>query len=210
MSTDQHRRAILDEVLTHVAFEGWTSKAMRAGLAELGLPPEAGEVAFPGGIAEVVEFWSSEIDREMAEQVAEMNLSALPVGERVATAVRLRLDLCGRHREAVRRAIAFLALPVNAGLGLRTAYATINAIWYAAGDTSTDLSFYTKRASLAAVYSATVLYWLDDESEECADTWSFLDRRLSEVIGLIKARRRATDALKAMVPPFGRFRLLKS
>lgn len=205
MSGDLQRREILDAVLIHVAFEGWTDKAVRAGLTDLGLPAEAGAVAFPGGVAEMVAFWSAEADREMSVQVAEMNLAAMPVGERVATAVRLRLDLCGRHREAVRRGMAFLALPPNMALGLRLTHATVNAIWYAAGDTATDFSFYSKRASLAAVYTATVLYWLDDESEDCADTWSFLDRRLDEVIGMIKARRRATEALKGMIPSFDRF-----
>jgi rpsU-divergently transcribed protein len=210
MGVDEQRRAILDAVLINVAFEGWTGKAVRAGLTDLGLPMEAADVAFPGGVAEMVEFWSTEVDRQMVEQLAELDLAALPVGERVATAVRVRLDLCSRHREAVRRAIAFLALPPNTAQGLRSTYATVNAIWYAAGDDSTDLSFYTKRASLAAVYSATVLYWLDDESDECADTWSFLDRRLDDVIGLIKARRRATDSLKSMLQPFTRFWPLRS
>ena len=209
MSVDQQRREILDAVLLHVAFEGWTQKAVNAGLTDLGLPPAAAGLAFPGGLAEIVGFWSADLDRQMAEQLVEMQLDAMPIGERVATAVRVRLDLCGRHREAVRRAIAFLALPPNVGLGLRTSYATINAIWYAAGDTSTDLSFYSKRASLAAVYAATVLYWLDDESDDCADSWSFLDRRLDDVIGLIRTRRRVSETLRSMLHPFGALRSLK-
>lgn len=209
MSVEQQRREILDAVLLHVAFEGWTQKAVHAGLTDLGLPLAAADLAFPGGLGEIVGFWSAELDQQMAEQLADMELAAMPVGERVATAVRIRLDLCGRHREAVRRALAFLALPPNVALGLRLSYATINAIWYAAGDTSTDLSFYSKRASLAAVYAATVLFWLDDESDDCADTWSFLDRRLGNVIDLIKARRQASEALRSMLNPFGALRSLK-
>lgn len=209
MSVEENRREILEAVLTHVAFEGWTGKAVRAGLADLGLPGAAGDVAFPGGLAEMVAFWSADTDRQMTEQLAEMDPEMMPIGQRVATAVRLRLELCERHREAVRRAIAFLALPPNAKLAVRTTYDTVNAIWYAAGDTATDLSFYSKRTSLAAVYMATVLYWLDDESDNCEASWDFLDRRLADVIRMIKARRRLSDALHALPNPFRLLRPLR-
>jgi ubiquinone biosynthesis protein COQ9 len=93
------------------------------------------------------------------------------------------------YREAVRRTISFLALPSNATVAQST-YATIDAIWYACGDASTDLSFYTKRATLAAVYGVTVLYWLDDSSEQFAETWAFLDRRIGDVMQIPKLRAR--------------------
>src|SRR3546814_12063346 len=92
-----------------------------------------------------------------------------------------------RHKEAVRRALAFLALPGNAGLAVRSLYRTVDAIWWACGDRSTDFNFYTKRGLLAAVYSSTLLYWLDDGSDGHADSWAFLDRRIADVMRLAEA-----------------------
>ena len=102
--------------------------------------------------------------------------------DRVATAVRVRLEALGPHREAVSRGLAFLALPHNAALGTRCLYRTVDAIWYAAGDTATDYNFYTKRLLLAGVYTSTLLFWLNDRSEGYAQTWAFLDRRIGEVM----------------------------
>ena len=40
---------------------------------------------------------------------------------------------------------------------------TIDTVWHAAGDTSADFSWYTKRAILAPIYSLALLYWLRDD-----------------------------------------------
>ena len=61
-------------------------------------------------------------------------------------------------------------------------YRTVDAIWYAAGDTSADFNFYTKRATLAGVFSSTLFYWLNDRSEGNEATWAFLDRRIDDVM----------------------------
>jgi ubiquinone biosynthesis protein COQ9 len=61
-------------------------------------------------------------------------------------------------------------------------------MWYAAGDKSTDFNFYTKRATLAGVYSATLLYWLNDRSAGSEATWAFLDRRIDNVMAFEKLK----------------------
>ena len=55
-------------------------------------------------------------------------------------------------------------------------------MWRLAGDTATDYNHYTKRLTLSAVYTSTLLAWLDDDSEGFADTAAFLDRRLDDVM----------------------------
>src|SRR4029077_14179482 len=97
------------------------------------------------------------------------------------------------EREAARRALALLALPLNAGLGLKLLYRTVDAMWYAAGDTSADFNFYTKRAILAGVYSSTLLYWLNDRAEGSEATWSFLDRRIDDVMKFEKFKDRVRN-----------------
>jgi ubiquinone biosynthesis protein COQ9 len=129
----------------------------------------------------------------MLEEIDNLNLGGMRLRERVAAGVRLRLQVCLPYREAVRRALAVLALPTNGLVAARLTYNTVNAIWYAAGDSATDFSYYTKRALLVPVYGSTVLYWLDDESENFVDTWAFLDRRMDDVMQIAKFQALLTE-----------------
>ncbi len=143
----------------------------------------------------MLEAFSADIDRRMLAALEARDLKAMKHRQRVATAVRARLELLAPQREAVRRGLSFLAVPRNAALGVRCLYRSVDAIWHAAGDTSTDYNFYTKRLLLAGVYSATLLFWLNDESKGHAATWAFLDRRLAEVIKIGGTLGRAIGGL---------------
>ncbi|MFC7333535.1 COQ9 family protein [Rhodocista pekingensis] len=178
------RDAILLGMLPDVPFDGWTLSAMRRGAEAAGYEPEAAPASFPGGVIQVVEHFSTWADRQMMERLAEANLPALKIRDRITLAVRTRLELLAPYKEAVRRSVAVLALPQNAGAGPRLLYRTVDAMWAAAGDRSTDHNFYTKRLLLAGVQTSTVLYWLEDRSEDDAATWAFLDRRIANVMTL--------------------------
>jgi len=195
MDSIELRDRVLRGLLLHVPLDGWTERSLRAGAVSAGLAPEDGPRAFPTGMLEAVEYFCEFGDRRMMEELAKRDLGGLRVRERIAAAVRCRLEVVAGHREAVRRALAFMALPQNAGTASRRAYRTVNAMWYAAGDAATDFSFYTKRALLAGVYASTVLYWLTDESEGYADTWAFAGRRIDGVMALGGAQRRAAQGL---------------
>ncbi|MEE8189520.1 MAG: COQ9 family protein [Kiloniellales bacterium] len=182
MDIDKTRAKLLQATLPHVAFDGWTEKALLAGAAELDLDQAEALNAFPGGPAELIEYFSSEADRRLLAELEKRDLAGMRVRERVALGVRLRLEQLAPHREAVRRGLGFLSLPQHVGLGLACLYRTVDAIWYAAGDTSTDYNFYSKRILLAGVYSSTLLVWLNDRSEDFAETWAFLERRIGEVL----------------------------
>lgn len=54
-------------------------------------------------------------------------------------------------------------------------------IWFLAGDTSVDMSWYTKRSSLAAIYAATEVFQTQDRSPGFEDTERFLDERLLDL-----------------------------
>ncbi len=179
---DGRRRALLERTLRHAPFDGWSLKALEAGARDLGLDLGEATLLFPGGLTELVAFHHAEADRIMLEALGRRDLAGLRVRDRVALAVRLRLEPHVREREAIRRALAFLAQPQHAPLAARLLYRTVDAIWHAIGDRSTDFNFYTKRALLAGVYSTTVLYWLEDKSEGQAESWGFLDRRIAEVM----------------------------
>src|SRR5262245_47860650 len=146
LDLDEARRAILEAALPHVPFDGWTQATLNAAAADAGLDATTALRVFPGGPAEAVRFWSTDSDRRMLLALEGMDLAAMRTRERVAAAVRARLAPLAAHREALRRALALMALPLNVPWAPQLGWRTIDAIWWAAGDRSTDFNFYTKRA----------------------------------------------------------------
>ena len=189
---------ILLATLPNVAFDGWTRRSLEAGAVDAGFERADGLRAFPGGMLEAIEHFADLGDRRMAEAVAAMDLESMRIRERITAAVRARIEAVAPYREAARRATSYLAMPQNAGAALKATYRTVDAIWYAIGDRSADFSFYTKRALLAAVYGSTLLCWLSDESEDCAATWAFLDRRIAGVLEIPRARARVDQVVKGV------------
>ncbi len=202
------RPALAEAMLPHIAFDGWSRSALIAAAADIGVPAAVARLAFTGP-ADIVEAYIANADRAMEAALLPLNLPAIKIRERIRLAVRTRLEQAEPHREAVRRALAVLARPDQAKRAARTAWATVDSIWRAAGDTSTDYNFYTKRAILGAVYGATLLYWLNDRSEGRSDTWTFLDRRIAGIMAFEKAKARLTglgDGWPSPVRFLGRLR----
>ena len=187
--------------LAHVPFEGWSRKALAEAAKDAGFDVTMGERAFPGGPVAAVEHFSQIADHALEAEAAAAGLEALRLSERIAWLVRRRIEPWAEHREAIRRAVALLALPANVAAALRATWRTVDGLWYVAGDDSADFSFYTKRSSLAAIYGATVLYWLEDNSDGFADSWAFLERRLADHKRLHTLTNKARDRLKMLPTP---------
>ena len=205
--TDLKNR-ILDAALPAIVFDGWTMATLEKAALSLGLTAIDVKRAFPAGVASAVGHFSARADAQMLATLAsDCDLPAMKIRERIATCVMVRLRANIHHREAVRRALGFYAMPWNAGHGLTALYATVDAMWRAAGDTATDYNFYTKRALLAGVFTSTVHVWLDDASDELTETESFLRRRIENVMQIEKVKAKARDGLGNMeswVPCFMR------
>ncbi|MGO1118488.1 COQ9 family protein [Rhodovibrionaceae bacterium A322] len=182
MSLQEDRQALLEAALAHVPFDGWGAAVLQAAGDDLGWDPARVKNTFPSGPRELIECFSDRIDLEMLQSLEAEDLESMKIRDRITLAVRRRLELLEPHREATSRGLSFLSLPLNAPLGARLAWRTVDAIWYAAGDTSTDYNYYSKRSLLLGVYSSTLLCWLNDNSEGYATTWAFLDRRIEEVL----------------------------
>jgi ubiquinone biosynthesis protein COQ9 len=200
------RARILDRALAHVPFDGWTEKALLEGAKDAGYAPAMALDAFPGGVPDALDYAAARADAAMLDALEEVDLAKLRVRDRVAAAIRARLELSTPHKEAIQRALAALALPHNLPLGARTLWRTVDAIWYAAGDTATDFNFYTKRGLLAGVYSATLLYWLNDHSPGHEDSWRFLERRLDEVLRVPKLMGQLRERFEKLPTPFDLFK----
>jgi ubiquinone biosynthesis protein COQ9 len=198
---DDQRAALIAAMLPNVAFDGWSRPALRAAARRVGMPADEALALFPNGAAELVACFSRWADVRMLDRFEAMVPEPLRISESIALAIATRLEIIAPWREAVRRALLVLALPRHAPLGLRLLYETVDAIWYAAGERATDFSFYTKRVTLAAIYAATLLYWLEDSSPDFSDTHAFLERRLSEVAAIGKARQRFEMALERLPNP---------
>ena len=196
------REQLLLATLPHVTFDGWTLTAMTAGAADCGMDAVAVRRYFPGGPAEMVALFSDWADTRMRDALEKTDLSAMKIRDRITFAVRARIEALAPHREAARRALAFLALPAHAPLAAKCVYRTVDDMWYAIGDRSVDFSFYTKRGLLAGVHSATMLYWLQDNSEDFAETWSFLDRRIADVMRIQRLTGRLGEAASKLPDPF--------
>ena len=182
------RDRLADAMASEAVFEGWTRTALSAAARRLELPAGEADRLFPGGPVQVLTHLSERADQRTIADMETEGVAGLKIRDRIKSAVRIRLERHAGEREAVRRALALLSLPFNAGLALKLLYRTVDAMWYAAGDASTDFNFYTKRATLAGVYSSTLLYWLNDRSPGSEATWGFLDRRIDDVMKIEKLK----------------------
>ena len=198
---DELRARLIAAMLPHVAFDGWTTATVRAGARDAGIDPDIAALAFPGGAGAMVVAYTALADERMAAAVAAAGIDTMKIRARITLCVRTRLEQATGEREAVRRALAVLALPGNLGLSAKTLWRTADSMWRAAGDTSTDYNHYTKRLTLGAVYSATLLYWLNDDSADQADSWAFLERRVDGIMQFEKLKARVTAATANLPDP---------
>src|SRR6056297_118020 len=185
-------QALLDAAKLHVPFDGWTAPTFQAAVVESGVAPGVAEAVCPRGAVDLALAYHAGGDELMLERLTATDLSEMRFRDRVAFAVRARLEAVD-DRELVRRGATLFALPQYAGEGAKAIWGTCDKIWTALGDTSEDVNWYTKRATLSGVYSSTVLYWLGDDSPGHERTWAFLDRRIDDVMQIEKVKARARD-----------------
>lgn len=190
----------LDDVRAHVAaalpsdaaFDGWTAAALEATAARLGVDADVARLAFPDGAGQMIDAWFAHIDAQMLAAFAPEQLAAMKIRDRITALVEARLTLLAPHREALRRAQTWLANPLHAKVAARLGWRAADKMWRAAGDQATDYNHYTKRAILGSVYTATLLVFVNDDSEDWAETRAFLARRIENVMQFEKAKARWT------------------
>jgi ubiquinone biosynthesis protein COQ9 len=195
---EQLRRRLALAVGENAVFDGWTRAAIDSAAGQLGVDPLQARLAMPKGQAAMIDLYIQEVDRALEAYFTPEQLAKLKIRDKIRALVWRRLEIMGPAREAVRRALAILAMPQNLPLALRISWRSTDLMWRIAGDISTDFNHYTKRMTLGAVYGSTLLVWLDDQSEGWADTAAFLDRRIDGVMRFEKFKaewRRSSDHL---------------
>jgi len=206
--TDLVRDRILAEALIDIPQTGFSQETLANAASRAGISRREVNDAFPNGPADLVEAFSHWADRQMTDKLA-VEPEEAHLRDRIAAAVRARIEALNPHKEATRRAAAFLALPHNAPLGAKLMMRSVDAMWRAAGDRSSDFSWYTKRAILAGVYGATLAFWLSDSSEGNSATWTFLGHRIDDVMQIEKIRSSAMKTVGNLPDPFGILRAFR-
>jgi ubiquinone biosynthesis protein COQ9 len=176
------RRQLALAVGENAVFDGWTKAAVDSAVQQLGIDPVQARLAMPKTQAGMIDTYIQEVDRALEAWFTPERLQGMKIREKIRSLVWRRLEIMGPAREAVRRALAILAMPQNVPLALRVGWRTADLMWRIAGDTSTDFNHYTKRMTLGALYGSTLLAWLDDQSEGWSETAAFLDRRIDDVM----------------------------
>ncbi|MEY2883584.1 MAG: hypothetical protein RL490_1308 [Pseudomonadota bacterium] len=194
------RPRLVAAMLPNVPFDGWSAEARDLAADAEGVDRDIAALALPDA-ATMVDAFTARADAMMAEAMQAAGAGTMKVRDRIRLALTTRFDQAAADREAVRRAIAVLAQPQHAALAARTLWRTADAMWRAAGDTATDFNHYSKRTILGGVYSASLLYWLDDDSDDAAATRAFIDRRIDGIMRFEKTKAKLTGALAKLPDP---------
>ena len=188
LTLDEIRARLAPAIAANAAFDGWGREALDMAAEAEGIDTDVARLAFKGGAVDMIDAWFAHIDAQMAAAVPADRLATMKIRERIATQVEARLDAALPDREALRRALAVLAQPQNAVRAAKLGWRTVDLIWRRAGDVAVDYNHYTKRGILFAVYASTITVFLDDDSEQHADTSAFLNRRIDGIMRFEKAK----------------------
>ena len=206
---ERMRRRLALAVGENAVFDGWTGAAVDSAAGQLGIDPVQARLAMPKGQAGLIDLYIQEVDRALQAAFTPKRLASMKVREKIRSLIWQRLEIMGPAREAIRRALAILAMPQNLPLALRMSWRSADLMWRIAGDSSTDFNHYTKRMTLGAVYGSTLLVWLDDRTEGWSETSAFLDRRIDDVMRIekLKAEWRGSSERRLSISRFlGRLR----
>jgi ubiquinone biosynthesis protein COQ9 len=210
MTLDELRIALAPDIAASAIFDGWNETAVVAAAEMAGADVDIAKLAFPeSGLAgsramNMIEAWVTSVDEAMAAEWPQERLAELKIRERIRVLVGFRLDAVEHIDEAVRRAMAIMAMPQNAARSMQLGWRSADIMWRLAGDNATDYNHYTKRAILAGIYSATLAFFVNDDSEGKAKSHEFLGRRIDGVMRFEKFKYKLTNSDREM-PSLTRF-----
>ena len=201
---DEIRAALAPVIGRHAGFDGWSDAAVHAAADEMGVDRDVAMLAFKGKTIAMIDAWVEGIDLELARRLPAEKLNAMKIRDRITALVATRLEIMAPDRESLRRALAIMAMPQNLAKAAKIGWRSADRMWRLAGDTATDLNHYTKRMTLSAVYGSTLSVFVNDDSENFADTRAFLDRRIDNVMQIEKVKYQAKQR-KEFTPSLSRF-----
>ncbi|MEO1729469.1 MAG: COQ9 family protein [Pseudomonadota bacterium] len=210
MTLDELRVALAPDIAASAIFDGWNETALIAAAEMAGCDVDVAKLAFParplnGRAMDMIEAWITSVDQAMEAEWPADRLAELKIRERIRELVTFRLKAVEDIDEAVRRALSVMAMPQNGPRTLQIGWRSADIMWRLAGDTATDYNHYTKRTILAGIYSATLAFFVNDDSEGKARTYEFLDRRIDGVMRFEKFKAKLTGGSDREMPSLTRF-----
>lgn len=201
---DELRAALVADVAANAAFDGWTAAAIDAAADRHGVDATLARLAFKGGAIRMIDAWFAHVDAEMARRLPADTLATMKIRERITALIEARIAILAPDREALRRALAILAMPQNVPAASKLAWRAADRMWRLAGDAATDYNHYTKRMTLSVVYGSTMAVFVDDDSDDLSDTRAFLARRIDGVMRFEQWKAQA-QARRQTLPSLSRF-----
>lgn len=201
---DEIRLALAPAIGRNAAFDGWSKAAVDIAAQDIGVDADVAALAIKDGAMDMIDAWINGIDIEMADRLPSEKLDAMKIREKITELLWTRLQIMAPDREALRRAMAIMAMPQNLPHAARIGWRSADRMWRLAGDTASDFNHYTKRMTLSAVYGSLLLTFVNDDSEDFADSRAFLERRIDNVMQFEKAKFQA-KARRDNMPSLSRF-----
>ena len=201
---DEIRVALAPIIGRHAGFDGWSEAAVYAAADEMDVDRDVALLAFKGKAIAMIDAWVEAVDLELASRLTVEKLNAMKIRDRITALLATRLEIMAPDRESLRRALAIMAMPTNLARAAKMGWRSADRMWRLAGDSATDLNHYTKRMTLSAVYGSTLTVFVNDDSENFADTRAFLDRRIDNVMQIEKVKYQAKQR-KEFAPSLSRF-----
>ncbi|MGD9649302.1 MAG: COQ9 family protein [Dongiaceae bacterium] len=187
-SLEKERQKLLLAILPYAGLYGWNEKALTAGAKEIKMNAATARRLFPDMPNDLLSAYAAWADDAMTKKLSKAKLLKMKVRERIILAVMTRLQIIAPYKAAEKKAITSIFHKRQGWLATKLLYHTVDAMWRAAGDTSSDWNFYTKRLLLAGVYTSTLVVWLNDDSKDLGMTREFLSHRIEDVMKINKLK----------------------
>lgn len=201
---EQLQARILTAALEFVPVHGWSLEAIAAGAESLGLSSASTGMFNSAGdlVHHFIAHCNSQLTEILAEEHKQIQLGqAEPkkTADFLRDAVETRLRMYAPYIDTWPQAMSLLLLPHNIPESLKLLSTMVDDIWYYAGDRSTDMNWYTKRAALTGIYNTTELVMVQDSSPDFQDTWNFLNNRIQDVVNMAGTAKQVQSTGEAVV-----------
>lgn len=180
------RDSIVSAFMNDAVFDGLSVKTLHNSFVHCHIPPEQSVLLFPDGVVDVLAWHSLRADEILTHFAQHSDLKSLSIRKRIETLLMHRFEVMANEREAIRKGLHYLSLPHHVKASTTLLFRTVDTIWRIAGDTSTDMNYYTKRMILSGIYTATLPIWLSDKTPDLEHTRTFLQKRLNDALKLGK------------------------
>ena len=191
--TNNEKQLILKNFLKNAAFDGWNETCLKLATQKAGFEEGYQHLLFPNGIKDLTKLFHQNLNQEMKNQFLDCTLNK--AHEKIIYLLELKIKLYQPHKEAVRALMKYNLNPLNILTAKLMLWDSCNIMWYLAGDRATDYNYYSKRILLASIYSSSILYWLNDDSEDYQQTKAFIRNRINNILSLGKVKKSITTLL---------------